>query len=143
MALNPQQQAFKEAYCNPSSPTFGNALQSGLKVGFSQEYSECITVQNTKWFSEILGDQEMLNLAEDALKEAMTYDVRNGGERVDSGIAAIKAKVAIFGAETLGKQKYSKRTETDITTGGEKINGDVEEKVTSALNDYFTARNTQ
>ena len=32
MELNPQQQAFLKGYIDPKSPTWGNALQSGLKI---------------------------------------------------------------------------------------------------------------
>lgn len=37
MALNPQQQAFKEAYTNPSSGTFGDFLKSKEKAGYSRK----------------------------------------------------------------------------------------------------------
>lgn len=111
MPLNPQQQAFRKAYCNPKSPTFANALQSGLAAGFSQEYSENITSLNPQWLSEMLGDEEMLADAENALREAMNYDVKNGGKKVDVGVAGIKLKAATFTSETLGKERYSKRQE--------------------------------
>jgi hypothetical protein len=45
--------------------------------------------------------------------------------------------------ERTEKDDFSIKTETDITTGGEKINGDIVEKVTSALDEYFAQRNTQ
>ena len=120
--LNPQQLAFKEAYCNPNSPTFANALQSGLSVGYSQEYSESITAKDNEWMAELVGDVEMLKDAEKALKEAMNYDVKNGGEKVDSGVASIKLKAATFTAEGLGKEKYSKRNEL-VGKGGERLGG--------------------
>jgi hypothetical protein len=118
MPLNPQQQIFKKHYCSPKSDTFGNAYQSALKAGFKEEYAKVITAQNTEWFSEILSDMEMLSLAENALREAMEYDVKNGGEKVDPGVASIKLKAATFSAERLGKDRYSTRTETDVTSGG-------------------------
>ena len=40
MLLTPQQELFLSYYTNPKSETFSNALQSGLKAGYSQEYSE-------------------------------------------------------------------------------------------------------
>lgn len=40
------------------------------------------------------------------------------------------------------RDDFGIKTETDITTGGDKLNGDVQEKVTSALNDYFATRDT-
>lgn len=119
-SLNPQQQAFKEAYCNPNSPTFANALQSALTVGYSQEYSESITAKDNEWMAELVGDVEMLKDAEKALKEAMSYDVKNGGKKVDVGVAGIKLKAATFTSETLGKEKYSKRSEL-TGKGGESL----------------------
>ena len=122
MALNPQQMAFKEAYCNPMSATFGNAYQSAIAVGYADEYAQTITTQGYAWYSEMLGDQDLLNDAEKALKEAINYDVRNGGEKIDSGVASIKLKAATFAAEGLGKEKYSKRNEL-TGKGGEQLFG--------------------
>lgn len=122
MALNPQQQAFKKAYCNPKSATFANATQSAISVGYGKEYAEQILSTGGEWISELVGDVNMMKDAEKALVEAMNYDVRNGGEKIDVGVAGIKLKAATFTSETIGREKFSKRIETDITTGGEKIN---------------------
>jgi len=121
--LNPQQLKFKDCYCNPKSPTFANALRSGLAAGYSQEYSESITAQGSEWFSEMLGDLEMLKDSEKALKEALNYEVRNEENKIDVGVATLKLKAAIFGAETIGRDKYSKLVRNDLTTGGEKMTG--------------------
>lgn len=112
MALNPQQRAFKKAYCSPRSPTFGNAYKSALRVGFSEAYAECITASTNTWFQEIIRDMELLEKAEAALHEALDYDVRNGEEAgVDPAVAGIKSKVGMFVAERLGKDRYSLRNE--------------------------------
>lgn len=103
--LNPQQMLFKEAYCNPNSPTFSNALQSGLAAGYSQEYSESIGNQGYVWYSEMLRDLKRLQSAEKVLDEVLTKPLE------DPNMINAVTRVAIFVAEGLGKQKYSKRNE--------------------------------
>lgn len=112
MALDPRQQAFKRHYCNPESKTFGNAMQSALEAGFTHEYAKTITAQGTKWFSEIIRDQELLRNAEERLREATDISVRNK----DLGDRSLKA--SMFVAKTLGKSKYSERTELTGANGG-------------------------
>ena len=111
MPLNPQQRAFKKAYCSPRSPTFGNAYQSALSVGFAEEYATVITAKGTLWMEEIVRDMELLDKAEEALHEALDYDVKNGEEKIDPAVAGIKSKVGMFVAERLGKERYSLRNE--------------------------------
>lgn len=106
MALNPQQMAFKEAYLNPESETFGNALRSGLSAGYTQEYSESIGNQGTDWFAEILGDFQRLQTAEQVIDEILATPLRG-----DPSLINAVGKLAMFTAETLGKKKYAKRTE--------------------------------
>ena len=141
--LTPQQRLFKKYYLNPTSSTFGNAYQSALKAGFEENYAKVITAQNLDWFNEILRDQEMLDLAEEALKEAVQYDVRNGGEKVDPSVASIKAKSAQFVASTLGKEKYASRQELTGADGEALVTPpEVVEKVTKALDDFFSQRDS-
>lgn len=109
--LNPQQQAFKEAYCNPNSPTFGNAKGSAKSVGYSEEYADTITGQGNEWLSGILRDREMLEDAEKALKEAVTYPTVGDDGKRDPAFAALKLKSATFIAERLGKDRYAQRSE--------------------------------
>lgn len=40
------------------------------------------------------------------------------------------------------RDDFGIKTETDITSGGQPMNGNIEEKVTNALNEYFDKRNT-
>lgn len=105
--MNPQRLAFKENYCNPSSETFGNIRQSALKAGFSESYSETLmsnSVDND-WVKEIIKDYQMLSKAENRLNEAMDIPVN------DEKLGERSLKASMFVAETLGKQKYSKRNE--------------------------------
>lgn len=67
--LDPRKQAFALAYCDPMSNTYANALQSGLKVGFSQEYSENITFRAPKWLAEISGKLSMIETVKKNIKK--------------------------------------------------------------------------
>lgn len=100
--LTPQQIAFLNYYNNPKEETFGNALQSAIKAGYSQEYAESLTYQMPDWLSENLGRRKrMLNKAENVLDKLL------GSE--DERIALDAGK---FVAKTLGKNDgYSERTE--------------------------------
>ena len=63
--------------------------------------------------------EEMLEMSDTNLKEV--------GEQIkvfkDPQLTRIKADLSKFVAETLGRNNYSKRTETDITSDGEPIKG--------------------
>ena len=52
----------------------------------------------------------------------------------DAKLLKIKADMTKFVQETLGKNHYSKRTETDVTTGGEKIQSNLQPEVEDVLN---------
>lgn len=141
--LTPQQLAFKKYYCSPKSETFSNAYQSALRAGFSEDYASVITTQKTEWFSEILADAHLLDLAEEALEEAVTYDVRNGGEKVDASVASIKAKSAQFIAERLGKERFATRQEHTGADGEPlAIPQEITTKINNVLDDYFAQRNS-
>jgi hypothetical protein len=100
--LSPRQIEFLRLYNNPKSETFGNALQSALKAGYSQDYAESLTAQCPEWFSENLGRRKrMLSKAEIVLEESLDWE----DER-------LKLDSAKFIAKTLGKDEgYSDRTE--------------------------------
>jgi len=108
--LNSQQQAFKEAYLNPESPTFGNKTQSAILAGYSPDYADSIGCKGNKWMEEIVGDLKRLEKAEKVLDKTLEYNVERNG-KIDNQLLAIQNKTAIFIAETAGKEKYSKRTE--------------------------------
>lgn len=108
--LTPQQELFLAEYTNPKSANFGNALQSALKAGYSQEYSESITCQLPDWLSESLGDMKRLRKAEKTLDEIL--DLPNEKENLQA-----KTKVSTFVTERLGKHKYSIRTEVTGSNG--------------------------
>jgi len=114
MALNPQQQAFKEAYINPGSETFGNALRSALAAGYTQEYAESITVQGGAWFSEILGDAKRLQKAEKVLDKTLEMEPVDQEGKTDVGLLRVINDTAKFVASTHNKQKYSTKIESEV-----------------------------
>lgn len=69
---DPRQQLFLAYYLDPKSPTFANALQSGLKAGFAQNYAENIMSDQPTWLMEKLEIKSpMLLKAERNLDEMM------------------------------------------------------------------------
>ncbi len=73
--LDPRKIAFASAYLDPTSPTYSNALQSALKAGFEYNYAANITVQKPKWLMEILGKQDLLDIAKKNLQRDLTVDI--------------------------------------------------------------------
>lgn len=109
-------QVFKANYINPSSDTFMNVLQSALRAGYSQEYSESLGYQNPKWFAELMEDSavrraKMLFSAEKAIEKVIDYDDS------DKDRATLKLKAATFVTERLGREHYSTRQEVTGADG--------------------------
>lgn len=110
--LTPQQELFLASYTNPTSPTFGNALQSALKAGYTQEYAETITSKDLTWLSENVGKMDLLKKAEKVLNRTLDMEAVTEDGKVDNQLLGIQNKTAQFVAETVGKNAgYSKRTE--------------------------------
>jgi wobble nucleotide-excising tRNase len=125
--LNPQQELFWSYYTNPDSETFSNALQSGLKAGFSQEYSESITSLMPEWLSERLGDKSLLEKAEKVLNKTLEYEPVDEKGKIDTSLLSIQNKTATFVAERLNKAKYAARTEVTGKDGEPLIKNDIKE----------------
>lgn len=49
---DPRQAEFLKLYLTPGTMYFNNALQSGLKAGYTQEYSESILQKDLKWLAD-------------------------------------------------------------------------------------------
>lgn len=109
--LTPQQENFLAYYTDPRSDTFSNALQSGLKAGYTQEYSESITAQLPDWLSESLGDIKRLRLAEKRLDQILGLEPIDDEGKVDNGLIANQMKAINLVAKGIGKAKYSERAE--------------------------------
>ena len=107
MELTPQQEAFLKEYINPKSPLFGNALQSALKAGYSQEYAESITYKMPEWLSENVGKAKLVLKAErnlDMALDGLLDDPEKGGK-------PLQYKASEFTLKALKKEEYSERTE--------------------------------
>lgn len=118
--FDPRQKLCWESYTNPKSETFGNATQSAIKAGYTDEYANDIT--STEWFRVSLWRLNATFAGEKKMQELIEADVRNGGDKIDIGLARIQADLAKFLASTQGKDKgYTTKTETDITTGGKAL----------------------
>lgn len=136
--LTPQQEKFLCNYKDPNSPLFGNAYRSALDAGYSQEYAENITHHMPAWLAENSGTGDMLKKAEAALLEAISLEIRGADKKVDPAIARIKADVSKFVAETIGRAKYSKRTEHTGKDGGAiVISNEVKEAMENALEEVI------
>lgn len=134
--VNPQQTLFLNLYTNPKSETFGNAYRSALLAGFSENYASQILSKPHKWLKEIdrqLGDERRLMQAERNFTEYQQLDVYNGGDKLDSGILAVKLKNDMFLAERLDKAKYSTRTENAVLVKVEHVLDDETRKRLDAL----------
>lgn len=121
--LTPQQILFLSCYTNPKSETFGNAVQSSLKAGYTESYANNITSIMPEWLSENIGDLTLLKKAEKVLNNTLDYDPMNGNTKIDTSLVAIQNKTAQFIAGTLGKNKFSTKGEEGITKLAESITG--------------------
>ena len=116
---DPKQMEFLRLYLTPGSEYFGNALQSGLKAGYSQEYSESILQKDLKWLqdgiAEIVGKptdkKNLVNKAKKVLAESL--------DGKDKRLAQDTAK---FIAKT--DPEFSEKL--DVTSGGEPVKAMVE-----------------
>lgn len=130
--LNPQQELFLASYTNPNSATFGNAYQSALKAGYTEEYSQNMIGKDLKWLSVYVSDMGMLAKAEKVLNETLEMEHvvpaigmfgpvldqnKNPVMKVDKGILAIKHDSAKFVAETIGKRRFSKKSPLESSDG--------------------------
>jgi hypothetical protein len=103
---DPRQSLFLQYYLDPKSETFSNALQSGLKAGYAEEYSKTILSQDIDWLSESLNQAKMVRKAENNLDNALDIDIK------DEKIGERGLKATVFVLSRLGKDKgYSDRTE--------------------------------
>lgn len=116
--LTPQQELFLASYTNPKSDTFGNALQSGLKAGYTREYSESITAQLPDWLSESLGRSKIIQKAERNLDLAL----EGGLDDPEKGGKPIQWRATEMTLKTQGKDLgYTERTEVTGKDGKDLI----------------------
>lgn len=137
--LDPRQLLCWNAYIDPKSPTFSNALQSALSAGYPESTSRQITTEH--WWCEKVRRLGMLSKAERNLEEALDLPLKtqamgpfgplfemiqkkvklkNGktkmrnvkGEPImtyNLGLANLRTSTAEFVAERVGKARYSRK----------------------------------
>lgn len=111
--LTPQQQDLLRFYLDPKSATFSNMLQSALKAGYSQEYSESIGYQNPDWLAEAIGKSRKTKIVEKAERnldmalDGLLDDPEKGGK-------AIQYKATEFVQKNLNRKDYGDRQEIDL-----------------------------
>lgn len=105
--LSPKQIKFLESYLDIKSETFGNAYQSALKAGYSDEYAQNMTGQCPNWLSENISDAKLLLKAEKNINKLLDQD----------DDLKVKADLTKFVAGRLGKKKWSERQELSGPNG--------------------------
>jgi len=121
--LNPQQEAFLKCYLDPQSPTWGNATQSAITAGYSKDYADNIMALMPKWLKSVLSDNKLVDKALDNLS-----DFIGNKENVNIQWDATK-----FVLTTLGKNKFSSRTENVVTFENE----ETKQKADKLIGDYL------
>lgn len=135
VVLTSQQAYFLSLYTNPESPHFGNAYKAALTAGYSEDYAKVICSPNRDltWLSENVRDLSRLQEAEKVLDETLRVPhvvqamgafgpIWKDKEKTipvmvtHVGALKVKADVAKFVAETVGKRKYSKKIEVDVVS---------------------------
>lgn len=116
---DPRQAEFLRLYLTPGTKYFNNALQSGLKAGYTQEYSENILQEDLKWLkegiSELLGKPtDKKNLVKRA-KEVLAETMEGDDKRLAQDTAKFIAKTDV---------EFSEKH--DLTSGGEPLRALVE-----------------
>jgi hypothetical protein len=107
---DPRQTAFLRLYLTPGTKYFNNALQSGLKAGYTQEYSENILQFDLKWLadgvSELIGNPtDKKNLVAKA-KRVLDKSLDSKDERISQDTAKFIAKTDI---------EFSDKSEVKLT----------------------------
>lgn len=111
--LNPNQEKFITFYLDPESDTFGNAVQSGLKAGYEEEYARNILSLMPKWLKENLEDA---GLVSKALSNLSTFIDSEADDPTDK---KLKWDATKFTLDRLSKKFRDKK---DITSDGKPIN---------------------
>jgi len=130
---DPRQSEFLNFYHDPQSPTFGNALKSALRAGYSKDHARNITYRSGKWLREFDGrlrKNRMLKLAEKNIWYFLTLDTINTGvtkkgdtfEFNDPRLERIKSDVSKFVLERVAKEEWGPSMRLD-GKGGQPILG--------------------
>jgi len=114
-AYTPQQIEFAMRYYMPTSKTYSNALQSALKVGFSENYAKNITTKDLNWLKKIV--VEIVGVPTD--KKNMVIKAK---KVLDKTLTSKDERLAQDTAKFITKTTTEFSEKSDVTSGGEKIN---------------------
>lgn len=120
---DPREQVMWDIYVAKLSKGIENAYESAIEAGYEEATARQITVRS--WFiarKSKLKRKEMLSKAERNLDKALDLVTLNKEGLEDPQLLKIKVDVSKTIVSTLGKDEgYSTKTETDLTSKGEKI----------------------
>ncbi len=68
----PQQALFLEYYYDHHSPTWGNAKQSAIRAGYTEEFACTITYKMPKWWSEFVRQNSLIDKIEKHFQEVLS-----------------------------------------------------------------------
>jgi hypothetical protein len=142
---DPRQALFLSYFMDPTSETFANCLQSGIRAGFSQQYAESLTGTMPKWLHESLESNEytdMLTQAKRNMREILSLDhvvdamgpfgplinkkTKKPFKRISTSILKIKADATEFALESLDKKNFGKQTKIGIAVQFNNVHTDKE-----------------
>lgn len=102
---------FANAFLSPESPTTLNIAKSAKQANLPLSTAQSLAQLKTKWFKELAEESPLLHKAEENLAQILDLPVTD----YDHGQTV--AKVSMFVAERLGKQRYSTRNEVTGENG--------------------------
>lgn len=112
--FTPQQIKFAMFYYLPDSPTYGNAMQSALRAGFSDKYSRNITVKNLNWIKDVVLEIGGKGVTKDKL-------VRKAKRVLDKSLDSEDEKIAQDTAKFIAKTTTEFSEKQDIVSNGEAL----------------------
>lgn len=104
----PRHREFFKAYADPSSPTFSNITASGIRAGYSPEYSEQLFCRGRKWL-DAMKDSITVKQAERNLNKVLECEPESDTDK------KINADMTKFALERLAKDKYSTKSQVEVT----------------------------
>ena len=108
LELSPQQQEFLKNYLNPKSKTWGNALQSAIDAGYTEEYAKVMISRDLDWLSEYVKKNNLVIQAEKNMEMALDGLL----DDPEKGKKELQYKASEFILKTQGKDLgYTERTE--------------------------------
>lgn len=130
--LDPRQKLAWEYYIDPTSETFANATQSGIKAGFTPEYANDLT--SAQWFCDRLWILNSVSESEKVFQETLNANHLDDKGKIDVGVLRIKTDIAKFLASTKGKDEgYSTRQENTGKDGKDLIPEELTKEEKKAL----------